>query len=91
MEEKKSKQKACRKVREGVWYLEEEAVWLLEATAALRRTQGEEIPPTSLLNATSVLPTKHCISTSAQIQREPCLCVTDSCVKLVSQSVYTRA
>lgn len=67
------------------------AVWLLEAIAALSRTLGGEIPPTSQLNATSVLPTKHCISTPAWIQREPCLCVTDSCVKLVLLSAYASA
>lgn len=34
---------------------------------------------------------KPCMSTALQIQKEPCLCVTDSCVKLVFESVYASA
>lgn len=36
------------------------AVWLLAAISAQSGTPGVDIPPTSLLNATSVLPSPAC-------------------------------
>lgn len=86
--------KACRKVKEGGWYSER------------RRRQSGRLAATSYCciewdsrrrNSSYVsvqchfCSAKPCMSTAMQIQREPCLRVTGSCVKLVLASVYVKA
>lgn len=72
---------------DGIWR-REGGGWI--PLAVERRTSGVEIPPTSLFNATSVLPSPAC-QQQRKIQREPCLRETDSCVKLLSACVYGMA
>lgn len=85
MEGEKDRKKSSRKVKEGVCYGGGGGGRLVSATSSHHH---REIPPTSLLNATSVLDVSGAADTKASIsEREP-LCETSvSCVR--TSSAYT--
>lgn len=93
-EEKKSRQNASRKEKEGAWYLERGR----KQRGCLATTSHCSVEWDSRRRNSSYVSVQCCfcsaksrISTALQIQREPCLRVTGSCVKLVLASVNVTA
>lgn len=87
---KKSRKQASRKVKEGGWYSERRRRQRgCLTTTSFFCLEWDSRRKNSSYNSVQchLCSARPCMSTAMQIQREPCMCVTDSCVKPVLASV----
>lgn len=94
MERTMEGEKTSRKVKEGVCYLERrrrQNGYLATSSQCCVEWDSRRRNSSYSSAQCHFCSAKPCMSTALQIQRQPCLCVTDSCVKPVLPSVYVRA